>query len=137
MFRHEKTFYNKPGVFVKVTDDLDEGQIKAALAPAEAYLVNYVGIDLTLDGFAVESVSGSPQAFAKAVQAVRGVTKRPLILVASDPAVAAAGLSALLGRDGSAVRGRCLQLGGDGRPGESSTRRPWRCAAQPSTSWQT
>jgi len=97
LFRHEKTFYNKPGVFVKVTDDLDEGQIKAALAPAEAYQVNYVGIDLTLDGFAVESVSGSPEAFAKAVQAVRGVTKRPLILVASDPAVAKAGLAALSG----------------------------------------
>jgi len=97
LFRHEKTFYNKPGVFVKVTDDLEEGQIKTLLTPAEAYLVNYVGIDLTLDGFAVESVSGSPEAFAKAVKAVRGVTKRPLILVASDPAVAAAGLSALPG----------------------------------------
>jgi len=97
LFRHEKTFYNKPGLFVKVTDDLDEGQIKAALVPAEAYQVNYVGIELSVDGFAVESVSGSPEAFAKAVQAVRSVSKRPLILLASDPAVAAAGLSALSG----------------------------------------
>jgi acetyl-CoA decarbonylase/synthase complex subunit gamma len=97
LFRHEKTFYNKPGVFVKVTDDLEEAQIKTLLTPAEAYLVNYVGIDLTLDGFAVESVSGSPEAFAKAVKAVRGVTKRPLILIASDPAVAEAGLGVLSG----------------------------------------
>jgi len=97
LFRHEKTFYNKPGLFVKVTDDLDEGQIKAALVPAEAYQVNYVGIELSVDGFAVESVSGSPEAFAKAVQAVRSVSKRPLILLSSDPAVAKAGLAALPG----------------------------------------
>ncbi len=97
LFRHEKTFYNKPGLFVKVTDDLDEGQIKAALVPAEAYQVNYVGIELSVDGFAVESVSGSPEAFAKAVQAVRSVSKRPLILLSSDPAVAKAGLAALTG----------------------------------------
>ena len=32
-------------------------QIREKLAPAEAYSVNYVGIELALDGFAVESVS--------------------------------------------------------------------------------
>jgi acetyl-CoA decarbonylase/synthase complex subunit gamma len=95
LFRHEKTFYNKPGLFVKVSDELDEGQIKAALAPAEAYQVNYVGIELTVDGFAVQSVNGSAQAFARAVQAVRSVTKRPLILITSDPAIAEAGLGIL------------------------------------------
>ena len=37
LFRHEKTFYNKPGLFIRVRDDEPADQIKAKLAPAEAY----------------------------------------------------------------------------------------------------
>jgi len=97
LFRHEKTFYNKPGVFVQVSDTLGVEAIKELIARANAYSVNYVGMDLTLDGFAVAAESGSPQTFAAAVQAVRSTSKRPLILVAADPAAAAAGLGALPG----------------------------------------
>ncbi|MEW5868233.1 MAG: acetyl-CoA decarbonylase/synthase complex subunit gamma [Chloroflexota bacterium] len=97
LFRHEKTFYNKPGLFVKVRDVDGPEAIKAAVAPAEAYSTNYVGIDLTLDGFAVEAASGDAGRFAEAVKAVRQVSKRPLILVGGDPAVLKAGLDALAG----------------------------------------
>ena len=97
LFRHEKTFYNKPGVFLQVSDTLGVDAIKELITKANAYTVNYVGIDLTLDGFAVKADSGTPGTFAAAVQAVRSATKRPLILVTSDPAVAAAGLGALSG----------------------------------------
>ena len=97
LFRHEKTFYNKPGVFVKIRDDQSPDQIKVIAGPAEAYKVNYVGIDLTLDGFAVESVKGDPDSFKNAVAAIRQVSKRSLILVSKNPAVVAAGLGALSG----------------------------------------
>ncbi len=97
LFRHEKTFYNKPGIFVKVSDRLSPDQIKAQVAPADAYTVNYVGIELSVDGFAVVAESGSADAFAAAVQAVRAVSKRPLILAAGAPEVAAAGLGVLSG----------------------------------------
>jgi acetyl-CoA decarbonylase/synthase complex subunit gamma len=97
LFRHEKTFYNKPGLFVRVTDDLSVDEIKARVAPAEAYHVNYVGIDLSLDGFAVESTSDDPAKFAAAVGAVRAVSHRPLILISQDPSVIAAGLRAIDG----------------------------------------
>jgi len=97
LFRHEKTFYNKPGVFVKIRDDQTPEQIKAIAVPADAYKVNYVGIDLTLDGFAVESVKGDPDSFKNAVTAVRQVSKRPLVLVSKNPAVMAAGLGTLSG----------------------------------------
>ncbi|MGW8251380.1 MAG: acetyl-CoA decarbonylase/synthase complex subunit gamma, partial [Anaerolineales bacterium] len=97
LFRHEKTFYNMPGIFIKVSDKLDAEQIKASLLMADEYMVNYVGIELTVDGYAVAAESGSPETFAKAVQAVRAVSQRPLILLASDPQIAAAGLSALSG----------------------------------------
>jgi acetyl-CoA decarbonylase/synthase complex subunit gamma len=97
LFRHEKTFVNHPGFFVKVSDELSAEEIKALVTPADAFQVNYVGITLTLDGFAVEAASGDPAKFANAISAVRSVSKRPLILISSDPEVMVAGLRAVDG----------------------------------------
>jgi acetyl-CoA decarbonylase/synthase complex subunit gamma len=97
LFRHEKTFYNKPGLFVKVSDKLTPEQIKETVGAADAYVVNYVGIDLSIDGFAVAAESGSPTTFAEAVKAARAASKRPLILVTFAVDQAAAGLEALSG----------------------------------------
>ena len=94
LFRHEKTFYHKPGIFIRVKDDLSAGEIAEAVKPPEEYTVNYVGIDLTIDGFAVESSTGEPSAFAEAIKAVREVSQRPLILISQDADVIAAGLEA-------------------------------------------
>ena len=98
LFRHEKTFYNMPGLFIRVRDDQPVEQIKENVAAADAYSVNYVGIDLTLDGFAVQSASGDPQTFKAAVAAAREASQRPLILVADDPDVIAAGLDEIDGK---------------------------------------
>jgi acetyl-CoA decarbonylase/synthase complex subunit gamma len=98
LFRHEKTFYYKPGLFVRVRDDETTDQIREKLAPAEAYSVTYVGIELALDGFAVESVSNDPSAFAKAVEVVHAVSEKPLILISDEPDVIAAGLEVVDGK---------------------------------------
>ncbi|RLC86591.1 MAG: acetyl-CoA decarbonylase/synthase complex subunit gamma, partial [Chloroflexi bacterium] len=97
LFRHEKTFYHKPGIFVRVKDTMPLDEIKAAVKAAMDYSVEYVGMDLFLDGIAVEAASGDADAFAAAVQAVREVTDRPLILIAEDPAVMEAGVKAAEG----------------------------------------
>jgi len=97
MFRHEKTFFHRPGLFLRVKDSDGVEAIKAAVAPADAYMVNYVGMDLTLDGFAVEAASGDGATFAAAVQAVRQASERPLILISADPNVMEAGLKAAEG----------------------------------------
>jgi len=97
LFRHEKTFYNKPGLFIRVYDNQPVDAIKATVAQADAYAVNYVGMDLTVDGFAVASTSGDPAAFSSAVQAVRASSKRPVILMSRDANVIKAGLNALKG----------------------------------------
>jgi acetyl-CoA decarbonylase/synthase, CODH/ACS complex subunit gamma len=94
LYRHEKTFYNKPGLFVTIKDDQSSEQIKAAIAPAEGYATNYVGIDLSLDGFAIQSVTGSPESFSAAVSAARQASKKPMILASRKPEVIAAGLRA-------------------------------------------
>ena len=95
LFRHDKTFYNKPGLFIRVYDDMPLDELKAKVKAADAYAVNYVGMDLTLDGFCVASRAGNPQAFAGAVAAVRSVSTRPLILASRDPGIMTAGLDVL------------------------------------------
>ncbi len=85
LYRHEKTFYNKPGMFVKLLDTEPVDAITAKVAAANAYMVNYVGISLAVDGFAVEAASGDAAKFLLAVKAVRSATKRPLVLI-SRPA---------------------------------------------------
>jgi acetyl-CoA decarbonylase/synthase complex subunit gamma len=97
LFRHEKTFYHAPGLFIRVRDDQPVEQIKAKAAAADGYQVNYVGRALTLDGFAVESVTGDQATFGAAVAAVREASHRPLILISADPAVVDAGLKRLSG----------------------------------------
>jgi acetyl-CoA decarbonylase/synthase complex subunit gamma len=103
LFRHEKTFYNKPGVFVRVLDTDGDQAITEKVTAAADYAVDYVGMDLKLDGFAVEAASGDGGTFAGAVGAVRAATGLPLVLVSDDPAVMEAGLGALDGESPLAV----------------------------------
>jgi acetyl-CoA decarbonylase/synthase complex subunit gamma len=91
MFRHEKTFYNKPGLFLRLK--ASDPDIAKKVAVADAYKVSYVGMDFTLDGFAVEADGD----LTAAVKAVREVTKRPLILIGKDAAVLDSALAVLTG----------------------------------------
>lgn len=88
LYRHEKTFYNKPGIFIRVNSAND-------VAAADAYTANYVGMDLSVDGFALQADSAAQM--AETAKAVRAATKRPLILLSKDPGVIQAGLAALPG----------------------------------------
>jgi len=78
LFRHEKTFYSKPGLFVRVYDSMSAEEIKAKVGPADKYVVDYVGIELDINGFVVQADGGD---FAAAVAAVREISHKPLILV--------------------------------------------------------
>ena len=91
MFRHEKTFYNKPGLFIRFK--ASDGAIATKVAEADKYTVNYVGMDFTLDGFALEADGGD---FGAAVKALRGASKRPLILI-GDVSTLPAGLEVCSG----------------------------------------
>lgn len=99
LFRHEKTFYHKPGIFVRVLDTQSEDEIMAKVSAAEEYKVNYVGMDLSIDGFAVASVSGDSSAFSNAIAAVRQVSQRPLVLMSRDSEILKAGLGVMEGEN--------------------------------------
>jgi acetyl-CoA decarbonylase/synthase, CODH/ACS complex subunit gamma len=91
LFRHEKTFYNKPGIFLRVK--ASDPDLAKKVATADAYSVNYVGMDFSLDGFAIEADGD----LTAAVKAVREVTKRPLMLIGNDAAALDSSLSLLTG----------------------------------------
>jgi len=92
LFRHEKTFYHQPGIFVRVKDtQADAAEVAKAVGE---YVVDYVGMDLTLDGIAVEAAGGD---FATTVTTVKDACSLPLILLTEDPALAEAGLKAAEG----------------------------------------
>jgi acetyl-CoA decarbonylase/synthase complex subunit gamma len=93
MYRHEKTFFHPAGVFVRINDSDGLDAIRELVSTADEYKVNYVGMDLAVDGFAIKS-TGDAATFSAGVEAVRGATKRPLILISADAAVMEAGLKA-------------------------------------------
>ena len=97
LFRHEKKFFNRPGIFIRVVDTEDDETIAGIVSAAAAYSVDYVGMDLTIDGFAIEAASGDRARLAAVVEAVRASTGLPLILVGDDPTVLDGGLAKLEG----------------------------------------
>ncbi len=97
MFRHEKTFYNKPGLFVKIKTSTSEEGVKALAKRINDYQVNYVGITLEVDGIAIEDDTNDPSKMQAIVTAVRSVSKKPLMLFSSNVDVLQAGLSLLSG----------------------------------------
>jgi len=98
LFRHEKTFYHRPGLFLRLKDTETPEVLKTRAAEADGYKADYVGISLGLDGFAVEAASGDPAKFQAAVAAVCTASKKPLILLAPTPELAKAGLAGCPGR---------------------------------------
>ncbi len=96
LFRHEKTFFNPAGLFIRVYDGQPLDEIKAQVEEAAVYSVEYVGMELTIDGFAVEATSDG-DTFAATVKGVLDTAKLPLILITTDAAVMAKGLEAAEG----------------------------------------
>ena len=98
MFRHEKRFYNKPGLFIRLYDDLPVNDLKTQVKEIADYMVEYVGMELTVDGFAIEATGGGAL-FAAAVKVVQQDSSLPLILITADADVMEEGLQALSDQD--------------------------------------
>ncbi len=91
LFRHEKTFYNPTGVFVRVLDTMTAAEITALAKDVADYKVDYVGMALRLDGLAIECASGDAASFGLAVATACSAASLPVILVSEDPKVLEAG----------------------------------------------
>jgi acetyl-CoA decarbonylase/synthase complex subunit gamma len=87
MFRHEKTFYHPPGFVVRVKDTDPAEDIAKLVDEVASYSVERVGLELSLDGFAIENESKDGGNFVKCIELVSSKTDLPLILMSNDPAV--------------------------------------------------
>jgi acetyl-CoA decarbonylase/synthase complex subunit gamma len=96
MYRHEKTFFNQPGLALRVKDSEDAGAIANKVEMVNDYSVERVGIDMNFNAIAIENASGDAGTFAGTVEAVRAKTDLPFVLM-SDNAEA---LKAALDKEG-------------------------------------
>jgi acetyl-CoA decarbonylase/synthase complex subunit gamma len=94
LFRHEKTFFHKPGIAVLVSDAMADGEIDGRIKRLSEDRYDRVGLVLSAEMIAVQSTTGDKEKFAslakRAADAAAGV-----ILMADDPAVMEAGLAAV------------------------------------------
>lgn len=97
LFRHEKTFYHQPGLFIRLSDDAPADAFAAQLDAIAAYKVERVGVTLGADGVAIDNKSGDANVFAERAGrvAAKGL---PLILMSDQPAAIEAGLKAAQGQ---------------------------------------
>jgi acetyl-CoA decarbonylase/synthase complex subunit gamma len=96
MFRHEKTFFNQPGLALRVKDIEDASSIASKVEQVNAYCVERVGIDMSFNSIAIENASGDPDTFAGVVETVRAKTELPFVLISENPD----SLKAALDKDG-------------------------------------
>ncbi|MBT3363013.1 MAG: acetyl-CoA decarbonylase/synthase complex subunit gamma [Chloroflexi bacterium] len=90
LFRHEKTFVHPAGLVLRVKDSDADAVAKAK--EAAAYSVERVGINMYLDGIAIENDSKDAAKFAKLAADVKAATDVALILMSSDTAAMKAAL---------------------------------------------
>jgi len=98
LFRHDKTFYHAPGIFVRVRDTDSADEVAAKAKAVATYQVERVGMTMSASGLAVENASGDAAKFAACVQAVAKESDQPLILMSKDQAAMTAALPAVADR---------------------------------------
>lgn len=84
MFRHEKTFFNKPGLAVLITDKMDDAEVDRRLGKLAELQFERVGLNLRPEMVAVKE-EGNKARFLDVVRKVAG-KDYTLILMSSDAA---------------------------------------------------
>lgn len=92
MHRHEKTFFNPPGLMVRLKTSESPEALAETIKQVAGYAVERVGRSLYFNGFAVEEADSNPSRFNEVVGLVKSLTDLPLVLMARDPSTMEAGL---------------------------------------------
>jgi acetyl-CoA decarbonylase/synthase complex subunit gamma len=90
LFRHERTFFNKPGLAILITDSMDDGEVEKRFAKLALLQYERVGITLRPELVALKE-TGNREKF---VNLVKKACKEPysIILMSSDQSVMKAAL---------------------------------------------
>jgi acetyl-CoA decarbonylase/synthase complex subunit gamma len=98
LFRHEKTFVNRPGIAVLVTDEMTDEEVGGRLERFKALAYERVGLTLQADLVAVKSASGDASKFGALTARVKDETEAGMILMTEDVGVMEAGVKACADR---------------------------------------
>jgi acetyl-CoA decarbonylase/synthase complex subunit gamma len=98
LFRHEKTFVNKPGVALLISDGMDDGEIEGRLKRFTELRYERVGLILRPELVAVKSETGDAAKFVNLIEKVKGGTDAGLILMSDKAEALEAGVKACADR---------------------------------------
>jgi len=88
LFRHEKTFYNPPGIGVLVIDTMEEEEVRQKLERLNGLEYERVGLTLKADLAACRCDSRDPVRFESFVRRVMSMTDRNLVIMAAEDVAA-------------------------------------------------
>ena len=97
MFRHEKTFYHRPGIGIELKTSEEETGLRRKITDFESYSVERVGEVLHADLFLITHDSPDPEDLVRTVGLVRHTSKKSLVLDCPDSADLRRGLDLLKG----------------------------------------
>ncbi len=98
LFRHEKTFVNKPGLALLMSDTLPDGEVNARLQRFKELRYERVGLTLRPEMIAVKNDSGDAGKFEALIKKVKGETDAALILMSDSVEALTAGTKACADR---------------------------------------
>lgn len=98
LFRHEKTFYHQAAIAISLDDTLDDAAILARIKKIENIGFERVGQHITMDMIALINKSSSGEKFLNALDKILLNSKKPVILVSSDPKTIEAALKKCSGK---------------------------------------
>jgi acetyl-CoA decarbonylase/synthase complex subunit gamma len=81
LFRHEKTFVNKPGFAILISDTMPEAEVNARLKRFKELKYERVGLTLRPELVALKNESGDSGKFEALIKKVKGETDAALILI--------------------------------------------------------
>jgi acetyl-CoA decarbonylase/synthase complex subunit gamma len=98
LFRHEKTFVNKPGLALLISDGEDDGEVEARLKRFNELRYERVGLILRPELVALKNETGDAKKFVNLIEKIKGQTDAGLILMSDKTEVLEAGLKACADR---------------------------------------
>jgi len=94
LFRHEKTFVNKPGLAILISDAMPETEINGRLKRFKELKYERVGLTLRPEMVAVKNESGDSEKFVALIKKVKAETDAVLILMSDKVEALTAGVKA-------------------------------------------
>ncbi len=94
LFRHEKTFVNKPGLAILISDAMPEAEIDSRLKRFKELKYERIGLTLRPEMVALKNESGDSEKYVALIKKVKAETDAALILMSNKVEVLTEGVKA-------------------------------------------